>query len=101
MRMLPVLSFAASIAMSIAAPASADTGNTRSFEHEGFRYVYKVVEDGPSQHITGRRYPGSVPFSLTVRDGMVSGTSDGKSVRFSVSSAAGAFATPDRQVTMR
>lgn len=101
MRMLPVLSFAATIAMSIAAPALADTGETKSFEHEGFRYVYKVVEEGSSQRITGHRYPGSVPFSLTVRDGMVSGTSNGTSVRFSVSSAAGAYARSESQLTMR
>lgn len=101
MRMLPFLSFAATIAMSMAAPAHADAGDTQSFEHEGVRYVYKVVDKGLSRHISGYSNPGSVPFSLTVRDGMVSGTSGGKPVRFSVSSAAGAFDASESQLTMR
>mgnify|MGYP001546394218 CR=1 FL=1 len=101
MRMLPVLSFVATIAMSIAAPALADTAETQSFEHEGTRYVYKVVEKGNAQKITGHYYPGAVPFSLIVQNGTVSGVSNGGRVRFKVSAAQGAIKASDSRLTMR
>lgn len=101
MRMLPVFSFVATIAMSIAAPALAGTGETRSFEHEGTRYVYKVVEKGNAQKIIGHHYPGAVPFSLTVQNGMVNGVSNGYPVHFKVSAALGAIKASDSQLTMR
>lgn len=101
MRMLPVFSFVATIAMSIAAPALADTGETQSFEHEGTRYVYKVVEKGNAQTIIGHHYPGAIPFSLTVQNGTVSGVSNGYPVRFKASEAQGAIKVSDSQFTMR
>ncbi len=101
MRMLPVLSFVATIAMSIASPARADSGETQSFEYEGTRYVYKVVENGGVQKVVGHHYPGAAPFALTVKNGTVTGVVNGRSVRFKVADAQGAMKTPDSQVTMR
>ena len=90
MRMLSVLAIlAAPAAAAISSPALAEP-ETGSFKHEGYTYVYEVKEQGSTQLISGRRYPGAVPFSLRVRDGVVSGTSNGTPVTFDVSEAAGA-----------
>jgi len=98
--MLPVLSFVATVVLSMASPALADTGK-QSFEHEGTRYVYTVIEKGDARKISGYRYPDAVPFTLTVRAGTVSGFSGGNPVHFSVASAKGAIKRADGQLTMR
>ena len=87
---LPILAATAQIAL--AAPAAAEPLETGSFEHEGYTYVYKVAQKGESQVITGRRYPGGVPFSLKVREGTVKGTSNGLDVKFNLEEARGAAA---------
>ncbi|HKX22555.1 MAG TPA: hypothetical protein VJM81_04700 [Rhizorhapis sp.] len=87
---LPILAATAQIAL--AAPATAEPLETGSFEHEGYTYVYKVAQKGESQVITGRRYPGGVPFSLKVREGTVKGTSNGLDVKFNLEEARGAAA---------
>lgn len=85
---LPILAAAAQIAL--AAPAAAEPLETGSFKHEGYTYVYKVMQKGEGQVISGRRYPGSVPFSLKVSEGKVKGTSNGLDVKFSLEEARGA-----------
>ena len=88
MRMLSVL--AALAAVSLSTPVLAKADEAGSFEHDGYTYVYKVQQQGSAQLISGRRYPGATPFSLRVRDGEVSGASNGMPVNFDVSEAAGA-----------
>lgn len=91
MRMLSVLSIAAaSVVASFAAPAIAETPDSGSFRHGGYTYVYKMQQVGEAQVISGHRYPGGAAFSLRVRDGKVSGVSNGVAVSFDVSDAAGA-----------
>lgn len=93
MRMLSVLAvLAAPVAVAFASPALAKDEEKGSFEHGGYTYVYEVQQQGSAQLISGRRYPGATPFSLRVRNGEVSGTSNGMSVNFNVSEAAGAAA---------
>lgn len=95
MRMLSVLSIlAAPAAVMLATPAHAKPDETGSFEHDGYTYVYTVKDRGESQIIRGYRYPGGAAFSLRVRDGMVSGTSNGTPVHFSLSDAEGAIEEP-------
>jgi len=103
MRMLSVLSIAAvSVAASLAVPATAETPDSGSFQHDGYTYVYKMQQVGEAQVISGRRYPGGTAFSLRVRDGKVSGVSNGVAVRFDVSDAAGAAAgAKPARLTMR
>lgn len=91
MRMLSVLSVvAASLVASVAVPALAETAESGSFKHEGYTYVYKTQQVGEASVISGRRYPGGSAFSLRVRNGEVSGVSNGVSVSFNVNDAAGA-----------
>ncbi|MGE4429206.1 MAG: hypothetical protein AB7E05_00525 [Sphingobium sp.] len=91
MRMLSVLSVVAvSLAGSFAVPAHAETADSGSFKHGGYTYVYKTQQVGEAQVISGRRYPGGTAFSLRVRNGEVSGVSNGVSVSFNVNDAAGA-----------
>ena len=85
MRMLSI--FAAAAAISVAAPAAAETS---SFEHEGYTYIYKVEQKGGSRVISGTRYPGAVRFRLSLRDGNVKGISNGVRVGFPALDAAGA-----------
>jgi len=93
MRMLSVLSIAAaSMVAAIAVPATAETPESGSFKHGGYTYVYKMQQVGEAQVITGHRYPGGAAFSLRVRDGQVSGVSNGVGVSFNVDEAAGAAA---------
>lgn len=88
MRMLSI--FAAAAVMSLSAPAAAETVETKSFEHEGITYVYKVEQKGGSQVITGKRYPGGISFRLSLRDGAVNGVSNGVRVGFRALDAKGA-----------
>lgn len=99
MRMLSM--FAAIAATSLAAPAVAESGKSASFEHEGVTYVYTVEQKGDAQVISGKRYPGAIRFRLRVRDGHVSGISNGVAVRFRESQALGASSANPTTLSMR
>lgn len=76
----------------LAAPANADEAGKQRFIHEGYTYVYKVKPVKEGQLISGTRYPGATAFNLTVRNGKVSGVSDGQKVAFNIDEARGAAA---------
>jgi hypothetical protein len=73
-----------------AAPASAEETGKQRFTHEGYTYVYEVKDTKSGQVISGLRFPDSVAFNLSVKDGKVKGVSGGKNVAFSVQEARGA-----------
>jgi len=103
--MLSIFAFAAAAvpaAIILASPASAEPDRNGSFEHDGYTYVYKVRDQGEAQLIQGRRYPDGAAFSLRVRNGMVSGVSNGASVSFRVADAAGsAKGAKEAELSMR
>ena len=95
-----MLSKIAMISVSAAAFSGAASAEPVSFDHEGFHYEYSIKDTKAGQQIQGVRYPGAVPFKLTVHNGRVNGMSDGKPVSFSVEAAKGAAEKPET-VAMR
>lgn len=91
MRMLKIVTVSA-IAAAALCTAPAFAGEKQSFKHDGYTYVYEVNETTGGRTISGTRYPGAVPFSLTVHGDKVSGTTNGQSVAFGVDEARGAAA---------
>ena len=71
-------------------PAYAGEPAKQSFKHDGYTYVYEVKETATGRVISGRRFPGAAPFTLTVRGNGVQGTSAGQPVNFSLADARGA-----------
>ena len=90
MRMLSKLIVAGALSAIAASAAQAEDATKQRFTHEGYTYVYDVKDTKTGQKISGRRYPGSVAFNLSVKDGKVSGVSNGQSVSFPVEEARGA-----------
>lgn len=78
------------LAVAAVAPAHAQDAGKQRFSHEGFTYVYDVKETASGKVITGKRYPGAEPFTLTVRGNGVAGVSGGQHVAFNLSEAKGA-----------
>lgn len=88
--------FAAAVTVAAAIlPATAafarDTGaGAQTFVHNGNTYVYTMKTVGDRSVIDGRSYPGGSGFHLVVRNGVVSGTTGGVPISFSVASTRGA-----------
>lgn len=80
---------AVSAVLATVAPVQAKEAKQR-FSHEGYTYVYDVKDTKTGQVISGRRYPDAVAFNLLVKNGKVSGLSNGKPVLFDVEEARGA-----------
>jgi len=92
MRMLSkfVVASALSAIIAVAAPAQAEEAGKQRFTHEGYTYVYEVKDTKAGKVISGRRFPDSVAFNLSVKNGKVSGVSGGQNVAFKVDEARGA-----------
>lgn len=92
MRMLSKFIVAGAFGAIIVATAAQaeDTAPKQRFTHEGYTYVYDVKDTGATRIISGRRFPDNVAFNLSVRNGRVTGVSDGKQVAFTVKEARGA-----------
>lgn len=60
----------------------------KSFEKDGYTYVYSVTEKGNAKHIRGKYYPGGREFALEVRNGRVAGTMNSAAIDFSLASVA-------------
>ncbi|MFT3967562.1 MAG: hypothetical protein QM690_16940 [Sphingobium sp.] len=84
---------ATAVAASTAAFAKAEQ---KSFQKDGYTYVYSVSEKGATKQIRGKYYPGGREFALEVRNGRVEGTMNNSAVAFplaSVQSSQGALAS--------
>lgn len=92
MRMLSkfVVASALSAIIAVAAPSQAEEAGKQRFTHEGYTYVYEVKDTKTGKVISGRRFPDSVAFNLSVKNGKVSGVSGGQNVAFKVDEARGA-----------
>lgn len=90
MRMLSKFMVATLVGAAVSAPAMAEEAGKQSFTHEGYTYVYHVKDTKTGQVISGRRYPDAVAFNLAVKNGKVSGVSNGHQVSFGVEEARGA-----------
>lgn len=91
MRMLSKFIIAGAASAIAATTAQAEDAAARQrFTHEGYTYVYKVKDTKSGQVISGRRYPDAVAFNLAVKNGKVSGVSNGQPVAFKVDEARGA-----------
>lgn len=90
MRMLSKFMVATLVGAAISAPAMAEEPAKQSFKHEGYTYVYQVKDTKTGQVISGRRYPDAVAFNLAIKNGKVSGVSNGQPVSFDVEEARGA-----------
>lgn len=91
MRMLSKITVAGAVSaiVATATPVQAKDDKQR-FTHEGYTYVYDVKDTKAGQVISGRRYPDAVAFNLAVKNGKVSGVSNGRMVAFDVEDARGA-----------
>ena len=79
------LFFTAALLSLFAAPAAFAKDAPETFKHEGVTYKYTVKNISDTKRvITGYATPGA-PFSLTVSNGMVSGTANGMPISFKVS----------------
>ncbi|HEX7852958.1 MAG TPA: hypothetical protein VF503_04610 [Sphingobium sp.] len=76
---------ATAVAASTAAFAKAEE---KSFQKDGYTYVYSVTEKGATKQIRGKYFPGGREFALEVRNGRVEGTMNNSSVDFSLASVA-------------
>ncbi|MCJ8159199.1 hypothetical protein [Sphingomonas sp. LaA6.9] len=83
MRML--LTISATVAALAGTSAIAASSTETTFEHDGYTYIYKSEVNDGRKVISGRRFPGNVPFRLVVNNGRVRGTTDGRPVSFKLS----------------
>lgn len=90
MRMLSKFIVAGAVSAIAATAAQAEDTAKQRFTHEGYTYVYDVQDTAAGKKISGRRYPGAVAFNLSVKNGKVSGVSNGHQVSFPVEEARGA-----------
>lgn len=84
-----VLKLAMTAAVAVAATTTAFAQpEQNSFERDGYKYVYSVVDHGASRRIEGKYYPGGREFTLNVRNGRVSGVMNSSAVSFPLAEAA-------------
>jgi hypothetical protein len=73
----------ASLLLVLATPAiAADAPAEKSFTRDGVTYVYTTRADGDLTIIEGRNVTTGETFALSVRNGQVDGTYDGRKVSF-------------------
>ncbi|HEX7874501.1 MAG TPA: hypothetical protein VF475_16430 [Sphingobium sp.] len=66
----------------VASTAAFAKAEEKSFQRDGYTYVYSVSEKGSTKNIRGKYYPGGREFALEVRNGRVEGTMNNSAIAF-------------------
>lgn len=82
------ISIIAAAAAALASTAAMATDSNQTFTHEGRTYVYTTAKAGERLVIDGYEQGSRNKFHLSVRDGQVTGTSNGYPVSFRASDSA-------------
>lgn len=90
---------AAALITGLVSPAMAEQSR-HSFTRDGFSYSYQVEQKGDAIRIVGTSQPGFGRYDLTVRNGKVTGTQNGRAIAFLVADVETGRPAAE-QVTMR